>query len=225
MATERKVLVVRGGWEGHEPVAASDLFIPFLEANNFRVQVEDSLEVYADGQFMDSLDLIVQCWTMGEILPEELAGLRAAIEAGTGFAGWHGGVVDSFRMSSDYLQLMGAQFAAHPNDFVRHSVQIVPQQADHEIVAGMPQSFSLTTEQYWMLTDPLNEVLATTTIPAGESTPWDRDVISPVVWTRRWGEGKIFVSTIGHGVSDFAITQVRQITERGLLWAARSTRA
>ncbi len=221
MATQRNALVVRGGWEGHEPVATSELFIPFLKESGFNVTIENNLEVYADPQVMAQTDLIIQCWTMGEILSEELAGLRRAIESGTGFAGWHGGVVDSFRISSDYLQLMGAQFAAHPNDLVRHTVQILPEQAEHEIVSGLPEQFSLTTEQYWMLTDPLNTVLATTTIPAGESTPWDQDVVSPVAWTRRWGAGKIFVSTIGHRVADLQVPEVEKLTRRGLLWAAR----
>lgn len=225
MATARKALVVRGGWEGHDPVATTDLFIPFLKESGFEAHVEDTLEVYADEDFMTEVDLIVQCWTMGEILPAEVDGLREAIERGTGFAGWHGGIIDSFRITSDYLHFMGAQFAAHPNDLVRHSVQIVPEHAEHEIVKGIDQQFSLTTEQYWVLTDPLNEVLATTTIPAGEATPWDRDVVSPAVWTRRWGAGKIFVSAIGHQLVDFDVPQVREITQRGLLWAARSTRA
>lgn len=219
--TTRKALVVRGGWEGHEPVPATELFIPFLKDSGFEVTVEDTLEVYADADFMRSVDLVVQCWTMGEILPAEVDGLRAAIERGTGFAGWHGGIIDSFRMMSDYLHLMGAQFAAHPNDFVHHTVQIVPEHAEHEIVRGLDSQFSLNTEQYWVLSDELNEVLATTTIPAGEATPWDRDIKSPVVWTRRWGSGKIFVSTIGHQVSDFDVPQVLEITQRGLLWAAR----
>ena len=38
----------------------------------------------------------------------------AAIEAGTGFAGWHGGIADSYRNTSDYLHLVGGQFACHP---------------------------------------------------------------------------------------------------------------
>jgi len=222
---ERNALVVRGGWEGHDPINTTNIFIPFLESSGFRVRVEDTLEAYADQPLMEEIDLVVQCWTMGEILPGELEGLRAAIERGTGFAGWHGGVVDSFRIASDYLQLMGAQFAAHPNDLVRHTVQVVPDRVDHEIVVGLPRQFSLTTEQYWMLTDPLNDVLATTTIPAGESTPWDQDVVSPAVWTRRWGAGKIFVSTMGHQVADLEVPEVREITQRGLMWAARSRRA
>ena len=34
---------------------------------------------------------------------EAVAGLRMAVADGTGFAGWHGGIADSFRNTSDYL--------------------------------------------------------------------------------------------------------------------------
>src|SRR5699024_12659298 len=101
MATQRNALVVRGGWEGHEPVATSVLFIPFLKESGFNVSIENNLEVYADPQIMADTDLIIQCWTMGEILSEELDGLREAMENGTGFDGWHGGEVDDNRISSE----------------------------------------------------------------------------------------------------------------------------
>src|SRR4051812_49897476 len=63
---------------------------------------------------MARTDLIVQCVTMSEIGRDQVAGLRAAVAAGTGFTGWHGGIADSFRASSDYLHLVGGQFATHP---------------------------------------------------------------------------------------------------------------
>jgi type 1 glutamine amidotransferase len=81
------------------------------------------------------------------------------------------------------------------------------------------------TEKYWVLTDPLNDVLATVTYEAaagdGRPTPWREPVTLPAVWTRRWGAGKIFVSTVGHKLDDLAVPEIRTITERGLLWAAR----
>ncbi|MEK8227303.1 hypothetical protein NKG05_16250 [Oerskovia sp. M15] len=60
------VLVVRGGWDGHAPVATTDLFIPGLEAAGHVVRVETSPEVYAEDR-MGEIDLVVQCYTMGEI--------------------------------------------------------------------------------------------------------------------------------------------------------------
>lgn len=43
--TARRALVVRGGWDGHVPVEATDRFIPHLEANGFRVRVENGFEI------------------------------------------------------------------------------------------------------------------------------------------------------------------------------------
>lgn len=218
--TARQALVVRGGWDGHAPQEATDLFIPFLEDAGFTVVVSDSLEVYADDALMAATDLVLQSWTMGEILGDEVHGLRTAVAAGTGLVGWHGGVVDSFRMSAEYLHLMGAQFAAHPGDSVEHTVHVLPERADHPVVAGL-DDFTLRSERYWLLTDPLLDVLATTTIEAGPDDPWDGPTTHPAVWTRRWGAGRIVVCAPGHHLADLAVPQVRTMIERGLLWAAR----
>ena len=214
----RRALVVRGGWDGHAPEEAADLFVPFLREHDFDVTVEGSLEVYADTDFMAGTDLVVQCWTMGDILADELRGLRTAVAAGTGFAGWHGGIVDSFRIATDYLQLVGAQFVAHPGGIVDHTVSIT--RPEHPIVDGV-HDFALHSEQYWLLTDPLNEVLATTTITPGPDDEWHAPVTSPAVWTRRWGAGRVFVATPGHHLADLETPALRTIIERGMLWAAR----
>lgn len=44
----RRALVVRGGWEGHSPVQATELFVPFLEKHGFEVHRADSPAPYAD---------------------------------------------------------------------------------------------------------------------------------------------------------------------------------
>ena len=221
MSQQRRALVVRGGWDGHAPEEAVELFVPFLREHDFDVVVEGSLEVYADASLMAATDLVVQCWTMGDILADELHGLRDAVAAGTGFAGWHGGIIDSFRIATDYLQLVGAQFAAHPRGIVDHSVTVVPERADDPIVEGI-SGFSLRSEQYWLLADDINDVLATTTIAPGPDDQWHAPVTSPAVWKRQWGDGRIFVCAPGHLLADLELPPVRTIIERGLLWAARS---
>jgi type 1 glutamine amidotransferase len=228
----RRALVVRGGWDGHQPVESTELFIPFLVDNGFEVRVEDSPAIYADASVLATVDLIVQSNTMSTIESDEIAGLRLAIENGTGFAGWHGGIADSYRDSADYLQLVGGQFAAHPakhpderrpdisdND-VRHTIEMTPAAADHPITEGIAD-FELVTEQYWVLHDDYNDVLATTTQAVREGDAWTRPVTSPAIWTRRWGAGRVFVATPGHRVEILEDPNVRTIVERGLLWAAR----
>jgi type 1 glutamine amidotransferase len=218
--SSRQAVVVRGGWEGHSPVEATDRFIPFLEEHGYSVAVHDGPEVYADPATMAATDLVLQCFTQGEATDEQVLGLSAAVAAGTGLAGWHGGIVDSFRGSPDYLHLTGGQWAAHPGGFVKYEAHVVPEKAQHPIVAGL-DGFVLDTEQYWVLTDDLNEVLATTTFSVTDDTPWREDLTCPAVWTRQWGRGKVFVSTIGHKLEDLDIPEVRTLTERGLLWAGR----
>ncbi|NAZ83032.1 hypothetical protein GTR02_14525 [Kineococcus sp. R8] len=230
--SQRRALVVRGGWDGHHPVEATELFLPHLRENGFDVQVEESPAVYADAATMADVDLVVQCNTMNTIEKEQLEGLTAAVEAGTGLAGWHGGIADSYRSSSDYLHLVGGQFACHPgkapeertgeqsDNYVPYRVEMLPAAKAHPITQGI-EDFDLVTEQYWVLTDDYVDVLATTTQAVRAWDPWNRPVTSPAVWTRQWGRGRVFVATPGHDLTVLRDENVRIIIERGLLWAAR----
>lgn len=214
----RRALVVRGGWPGHFPEQTTEAVIPALQDAGFAVETAEDLDVYTDPVRMRDLSLIVQCWTMGRMSAEQCAGLTSAVAAGTGFGGWHGGVVDAFRSRPEYLQMVGGQFVAHPGDHVDHRIDLVPARADHPIVVGLPPSFTVHTEQYWVLSDDYNDVLATTTVPAGRY--WHRPVVSPAVWTRTWGAGRVFVCTLGHAVADLQEPTTATIVGRGLLWAA-----
>lgn len=218
----KQAVVVRGGWDGHVPVAATGMFIPFLAEQGYEVVVSDDLDVYTDTALMSRTDLILQCWTMGSLTAAQVKGLRTAVESGTGLAGWHGGVVDSFRESTDYLHLLGAQFAAHPRGIHEYTVDLVPVQGDHQvIVEGLPATITVEDEQYWVLCDPYNEVLATTTVPVRDGDPWSAPITFPAIWTRRWGSGRIFVCTPGHHLPTLELPDIRTIIERGLLWASR----
>jgi type 1 glutamine amidotransferase len=228
----RRALIVRGGWDGHQPVETTNLFVPFLQENGFEVRIEESSKVYADFSAMDDIDLIVQANTMSTIEQDELSGLVSAVANGTGLAGWHGGIADSYRNSPAYLHMIGGQFAHHPavspelrrreqsDNYLPHTINIVHERRSHPIVESI-DDFDLLTEQYWVLTDALSEVLATTTVAAREFDLWHEPVTCPAVWTRQWGKGKVFVSTPGHRLEVVEIPSVRTIIERGLLWASR----
>jgi uncharacterized protein len=220
-APRRSALVVRGGWDGHVPQQATDRILPFLEQNGFDLTVSDSLDSYLDADLMAAADLVVQCWTMGEITREQSAGLAGAVAAGTGLAGWHGGICDSFHSDLVYHAVSGGQFINHHNPgFVPYRVDIVAEKSDHEIVAGL-SSFAITTEQYYLHVDPSNEVLATTVYVDDPRLPGLAGRVMPVTWTRTYGAGRVFVTTIGHKMEDFEVPEVDQMIARGLLWAAR----
>src|ERR1044072_7800167 len=85
----KRAMVVRGGWDGHQPVEATDSFLPFLNEHGYDVRVEDATAGYADAGYMATVDLVVQTNTMNTIERDELQGLIGAVENGTGMAGWH----------------------------------------------------------------------------------------------------------------------------------------
>jgi type 1 glutamine amidotransferase len=212
---KKRALVVRGGWEGHDPVATTDRYAKFLSAESYEVSTADSLDAYLDD--LSDVDLIVQCWTMGEISPAQLDGLQAAVRAGTGFGGWHGGMIDAFRDQPNYHLLTGGQFVHHHKEFVRYTVDPV---GSHPIVAGLG-SFEVHSEQYYLHADPGNEVLATTAYLPDPDRPEIGTPTMPVTWVREHGAGRVFVTTIGHRMADLELPAVDEMIRRGLRWATR----
>ncbi len=213
----KSALIVWGGWQGHEPEQGAALFAPFLRAQGYDVEVADTLDVYLDAAKMQSLDLIVPIWTMGTITSQQEQGLLDAVESGVGIAGWHGCMADSFRNNTQYQFMVGGQWVAHPGNIIDYDVHIVKH--DDPIVAGL-RDFRIHSEQYYMHVDPMNEVLATTTF-RGEYASWIEGCVMPVVWKKRWGKGRVFYSSLGHVVKDFAVPEALTIMQRGIVWASR----
>ncbi len=213
----KKALFVWGGWEGHEPDKCVEIIAPLIGQAGYGVDISDTLDVYLDKDYLSSLNLISQVWTMGTITPQQEQGLQDAVASGVGFGGWHGGAGDSFRNNTNYQFMVGGQWVAHPGGVIDYTVNIT----NHEdpITAGLPD-FKMNSEQYYMHIDPSNEVLATTTFN-GEHAPWIGGTVMPVVWKRRWGQGKVFYCSLGHVAKDFKVPEACEIVRRGLLWASR----
>jgi uncharacterized protein len=212
-----RALIVHGGWEGHEPEQFAARYAQVLRDEGFAVEVEDTLDAFADGERLAGLGLIVPIWTMGTISAEQLQGLLGAVAGGVGLAGFHGGMGDAFRDAPDYQWMVGGQFVAHPDGIKEYEVTIADRGSP--LTAGLAD-FRVTSEQYYMHVDPSNHVLATTTFHP-ESAPWDDGCVMPVAWTRRFGAGSVFYSSIGHVVADHDVPAAGEMQRRGMVWAAR----
>jgi type 1 glutamine amidotransferase len=206
----KKALIVQGGWDGHQPKEVAEIFAGILTGENFEVEVSDTLDSLLDGEKLLGLNLIVLVWTMGNITQEQLNPLLAAVKSGVGIAGCHGGIGDSFRNETEFQYMVGGQWVAHPgNDGVNYTVNI--KQKNNPLVAGI-EDFPVCSEQYYMHVDPGNQVLATTNF--GE-------VVMPVVWTKSYGEGKVFYNSLGHQANIVAMPEVTELMRRGFVWSAK----
>ena len=213
----QEALILWGGWEGHQPRECADIVARLLGPEGFRVDVADSTSALADSN-LGRFDLIVPIVTMATITPEECQTLSEAVVRGTGLAGFHGGMADSFRNEPAYQFMVGGQWVAHPGDIIPYRVTIAKR--DDPITRGI-EDFNYCSEQYYMHVDPSNEVLATTTF-GGEHCSWIEGVVMPVLWKRRHGAGKVFYCSLGHTAAEFDVAPMRTLILRGMLWAARN---
>lgn len=216
-----KVLITWGGWEGHEPDKVAEICRAILAEAGADVTVTDNLAPFDDPDALKPLNLIVPVWTMSDISREAATHVSEAVAAGTGLAGCHGGMCDAFRTSPLWQFMTGGNWVAHPGgDGVRYRVKIT---SDDPLVAGLPD-FEVETEQYYLHTDPANQVLATTRTDA---VTWYHSpngaVDMPVVWTRKWGHGRVYYNALGHKADVIARGPAHEMLRRGLIWAAQGS--
>lgn len=206
----KRALMVQGGWQGHEPRQVSEVLARALRENGFEVEVSDTLDSFKDAERLRSLDLIIPEWTMGTIEREQLLPLLAAVRSGVGIAGVHGGMADAFRYETEYQYMVGGQWVAHPGgDGVQYEVHI--EDVPSPITEGLTD-FSVCSEHYYVQVDPGNQVLATTLFG---------DVVMPVAWTKKYGQGRVFYCSLGHVAQVFdQAPEILALVTRGMLWAA-----
>ena len=213
----KKALLVYGGWDGHEPKQCVDVVAPMLEGENFSVEISDSLEFFEDREKMMSLDLIVPVWTHGTLNEKQEVNLLDAVASGVGIAGWHGQMGDAFRSNTGYHFMIGGQFVGHPGGMIEYEVNVIKN--NDPIMSGI-SDFKMCSEQFYLLVDPMNEVLATTVFNS-EECPWINGCVMPVVWKKKWGQGDVFYSSLGHTAEELKIPEVMEILKRGMLWASK----
>lgn len=215
----KKALIVWGGWDGHQPKQVSALFEKILQEQGFDVTVSDSLESFKDAEALNKLHLIVPVWTGGELDKEGTDAVCEAVATGVGIAGCHGGMCDAFRSNTQWQFMTGGNWVSHPGgDGVEYRVNIL--NSSSGLTEGL-KDFTVTSEQYYLHVDPVVEVLATTRFPI---TNWyhaaNGPVDMPVVWTKRWGHGRVYYNSLGHHADNLEKETPKELMRRGFLWAA-----
>lgn len=202
-----KALVVYGGWEKHDPKGMSQLLAKTLQEHQVEVTVSDSFNTLKEVD-LNSFDLFLPIWTMETIEPDLLDPLLKAVRNGLGIAGLHG-VIDSFRHEAEFHLMLGGQWVTH-FDFAVRTYSVYMDGEPSPIIDGLP-TITVTTEQYYLLVDPANTVLATMHIDG---------VRMPVAWTKSYGKGRVFYCSLGHSVDIIEQPATLELVTRGMLWAA-----
>lgn len=213
----KKALVFYGGWDGHEPHQVAEHFKQLLEQAGCEVDLYDDLSCLDNKESLMTYHVFVPIWTMGELTKERSENISEAIGAGAGLIGCHGGMCDAFRSNVLWQFITGGNWVSHPGgDGVPYKVEFT--NASSSLTEGF-SDFEVKSEHYYLHVDPCVEVLATTRFP---NVHWyhstNKAVAMPVIWTKRWGHGRVYYTSLGHHADIIQETQVSQLLERGINW-------
>ncbi len=209
-----RVLLLVGGWEGHEPFEVARAARRRLLADCDVTQTSDL--GCLEPAFLRRFDLFIPIWTFGELPDGAEEGLLDAVRDGLGIVAWHG-FTSAFLRSRPLKHMIGGQFVAHPGgDSTTYTVDF---SAGHPLTRGLAP-LTVTSEQYYLLVDPAVQVVATTVMEGGPM-PWLAGVRMPVAWTRSWGAGRVFFCSLGHTASMLDLPQFASLLSRAVTWAVR----
>ena len=139
-----------------------------------------------------------------ELDEKQSEGLFSFVRGGKGFVGIHG---TAWWIGGEPVKLTGGAANWHPAG-LEFTVKV--DQKEHPIFSGIAD-FTVNDEIYISSWDPEVDVLA--------SASWQgRDW--PMAWTHKYGQGKVFFTTLGHGPNTFEVPEVQRMLANAAGWVA-----
>ena len=165
---------------------------------------------------MDPFRAIVLYLHHETISADALECLEDFVRGGGGLLAVHSASA-SFREEERYFNILGGRFVEHGpiEPFEVRRVAPGPVTPQESVFDDIP-AFSVKDELYRHEYDPGNQIHFYT--PVGEEC-------EPVVWTRRYSQGRVCYCALGHTISSMRHPQVWQIMQRGLAWVTQGEEA
>jgi type 1 glutamine amidotransferase len=185
------------------------------------VQLITRRELERNGKNLDHFDAVF-FMTSGELpLDEEQrsALLSFVGEAGKGFLGAHSATA-TLHEWPEYGELIGGTFDGHPWDQVEATLEV----EDREFVAmrHFPRSLRLVDEIYQIegfSRDTSHVLMSLDTASVDMTIEGVRHRDIPIAWTRRYGRGRVFYSSLGHPPEMWARQEIRTMWLEAVRWA------
>jgi type 1 glutamine amidotransferase len=214
-AQRRVLLVTEARGFVHDSIPAARAFFKQLGRRSSRYDVVP-LAGAADltPRRLRRADGVVFANTSGELpLPSRRA-LTRFVRRGGAFVGTHS-ASDTFHSWPGYERLLGGEFARHGEI---QPGRLLVSSRPHPITRGFEDSFELTDE-FYEFTAPVPAHTRVLVRLDPSSVPDELGPRHPLVWARRYGDGRVFYNALGHRIETWANRDFRRLTARGLAWA------
>lgn len=181
---------------------------------------------------LKDFDAVVVASASGDwrLTDEQKAALLGFVhDAGKGLVAVHAGI-DANHEWRDYIDMVGGEFTGHPFNSPEHvlvSFPIVNESRDFPIVHHLPKEFRKQDEIYIVRNFARSEANVLLRLDAakldysanpGLATQIPPDHDFPVAWTKRYGKGRVFASSIGHPAEAFDDPDVSTLYLEATKW-------
>ena len=164
----------------------------------------------------------VMFYTTGELpmSAEQKEALLDFVRSGHGFLGVHS-ATDTFYLWPEYLELIGGYFNGHP---WHQKVTVDVVDANNPIVSPLGPSFEIADEIYqisdfqWQDSHVLLR-LDPASVDLTKDGVHRRFYGWPLAWTRRYGQGRVFYTALGHEDAVWKDPRYQQMLRKAIQWA------
>lgn len=164
----------------------------------------------------------VMFYTTGE-LPmndEQKQAFVHFVRSGHGFVGVHS-ATDTFYTWPDYLEMIGGYFNDHP---WHQNVTVDVVDPSNPIVSALAPSFQINDEIYQISDFQYRDShvllrLDPASVDMKKENVHRRFYGWPLAWTRSFGEGRVFYTTLGHEQAVWKDPRYQQVLLNGIKWA------
>lgn len=202
----KKVLIIWGGWSGHNPELTAGAIGEILEKNNYNATITSDFSILMN-QELTKYDVIVPVWSCGIKGKYYLKPLLEAVKKGVGLVTFHGGI--NWFEDEEYYKMIGALYL-YDISSEEYAVSIIDK--EHPIAAGI-NNFTIISEKYYIQVDPSNHILAMADYSG---------VKVPIAWTRNYGKGRVFYTSLAHSYEQLFSDSNRIMILNGINWCSNA---
>jgi type 1 glutamine amidotransferase len=217
-AEQRALLVNEARGFVHESIPAATGFFMGLgeRSENYDVILLPRGAAQLTARRLRAADAVVFANTSGELPLPDRPALRRFVRRGGAFIGTHS-AADTLHSWPAFEALLGGEFARHG---AVEEGRLILAGRPHPVTRGLPRSFTLTDEFYeFEAPVPAHTRVLVRLDP--ESVPDEAGRDLPLVWARRFGEGRVFYDALGHPSATWENPLHRRMLARGVAWALR----
>ena len=223
-----KLLLLSGGRHPYEE--STPVLKEFLESAGHNVEMREDSQALTDGTLLGKDALVFNTLREGEMVlsADEQESMKTFISDGKGFICIHisGCVPDSW---SEYADITGGGWVMGESFHPPYGTFQVDIQDSNHICAGGLETFETEDELYMNIEyrDQGNDVFMSADFDGGtfgKNREGAEDMhmpggTFPLAWTRSYGDGKVFVTLLGHDGKSHQSAGFQKLVLNGIDWA------